>query len=76
MTMAETQKLGYYTQDTGQNVYHFLMADEPPRGQYILRGGVWERLADGWYLMDLLISGAPDLSGPSPTVGRLFAQHT
>jgi hypothetical protein len=32
-----TEKLGYYTQDTGQNVYHFYMGDEPPLEQYTRR---------------------------------------
>jgi hypothetical protein len=45
-----TEKLGYYTQDTGQNVYHFYMGDEPPLEQYMLRGKTWVPLADGWYL--------------------------
>jgi hypothetical protein len=59
-------KLGYYTQDTGQSVYHYFMGDEPPKGQYIyvLRDKVWEPLTDSWYLMDMVINGEPDLTGP------------
>jgi hypothetical protein len=66
-----TEKLGYYTQDTGQNVYHFYMGDEPPLEQYMLRGGTWVPLDDGWYLMDMIIDGAADLTGPvkSPPKG-------
>jgi hypothetical protein len=62
--MADTRKLGYYVQDTGQNVYRFYMGAEPAEGQYIFTGGAWVPLADGWYLMDLLINGSPDLRGP------------
>ena len=57
-------KVGYYTRDTGQRVTHFYMGDEPPLEQYLLHDGVWEPLADGYYLMDMIIDGAPDLSGP------------
>lgn len=62
----DTAKKGYYTQDTGQNVYYFYMGAEPPEEQYILREGKWKPLADGWYLMDLVINGTPDLNGPVP----------
>jgi hypothetical protein len=58
------EKLGYYTQDTGQHVYRYFMGAEPPQEQYILREGVWEPLSDGFYLMDLIFDGTPDLSGP------------
>ena len=58
------EKFGYYTQDTGQSVYHFFMGDEPPEEQYMLHGDKWEPLVDGWYLMDMVINGAPDLTGP------------
>jgi hypothetical protein len=56
--VAETEKFGYYTQDTGQNVYHFFMGDEPPQEQYMLHGDVWEPLVAWWYLMDLVIDEA------------------
>ena len=62
--MAETKKIGYYTRDTGQSVDHFYMGDEPPREQYILINNAWELLSDGWYLMDMVIDGQPDLDGP------------
>jgi hypothetical protein len=58
-------ELGYYILDTGDgDVYHFLMTDEPPLGQYALRGGAWEPLIDGFYLMDKVIDGDPDVTGP------------
>ena len=53
-----TGKQGYYTRDTGDgDVYHYYMGDEPPLEQYILRGGRWVPLEDGWYLMDLGSTG-------------------
>jgi hypothetical protein len=27
-------------------------------------GGTWEPLSDPWYLMDMVIDGTPDLTGP------------
>lgn len=63
-------KLGFYTQDTGQNVYYFYMAAEPPEGQYILREGKWHPLVDGYYLMDMIINGQPDLTGPEPALPK------
>jgi hypothetical protein len=63
--VAETKKRGYYTQDTGDgDVYHFFMGDEPPLEQYILHGGMWEPLIDPWFLMDMVIDGQADLTGP------------
>jgi hypothetical protein len=44
--------------------YHYYMGDEPPLEQYILHGGKWEPLVDGYYLMDLVIDGSPELTGP------------
>jgi len=65
--MAESSpKIGYYTRDTGRNVYHYYMGAEPPGEQYILRGQTWEPLVDGWSLMDMVIDGTPDLAGPVP----------
>jgi hypothetical protein len=61
--VAQTAKYGYYT-DTGGDVYHFFMAAEPPLGQFILRDGAWVLLPDPWYLMDRVIDGDPDLTGP------------
>lgn len=62
--MAETVtgKLGYYIQDDGETVY--LMQAEPPEGQFVLHGDVWELLIDPWYLMDMIIDGNPTLSDP------------
>lgn len=57
-------KLGYYTRDTGTYVAHYFMGDEPPDEQYVLRGEAWRPLSDRWHLMDMVIDGAPDLSGP------------
>jgi hypothetical protein len=62
--MAENSKVGYYVRDTGQHVYHYYMGDEPPLEQYVLHGDTWEPLVDPWYLMDLVINGQPDLTGP------------
>ena len=62
--MAESKKVGYYTQDTGRNVYHFFMGAEPPEKQFMLHGATWQLLSDPWYLMDLVIDGTPDLIGP------------
>jgi hypothetical protein len=64
--MAETAKRGYYTQDSGQNVYLFYMGDEPPLEQYVLTGGAWVPLIDGYFLMDLLIDGDPTITSPWP----------
>lgn len=58
------EKLGYCTRDTGTYVRHFYMGDEPPQEQYTLHGDTWVPLDDGWYLMDLVIDGTPDLTGP------------
>jgi hypothetical protein len=53
------------TPDTGHgDVYHYYIGDEPPLEQYILHGGKWEPLVDGYYLMDLVIDGSPELTGP------------
>ena len=60
------EKFGYYTQDNGQNVYYYYMGAEPPEEQYILRERKWQPLEDGYYLMDLIINGDPDLEGPVP----------
>jgi hypothetical protein len=58
-------KLGYYVQGTGDgDVYHYLMIDEPPLGQFMLRGDEWQPLVDGFYLMDKIIDGDPDVIGP------------
>ena len=57
-------RVGYYTQDTGQHVYHFFMGDDPPLEQYILHGRDWDRLVDPWYLMNMINDGQPDLTGP------------
>ncbi len=40
------------------------MGDEPPLEQYILIDGTWEPLSDGFYLMDMVIDGNPEISGP------------
>ena len=70
--------LGYYIRDTGGgDVNCYYMADEPPLGQYALRGGVWEllevyglldgarvTLVDGYAVMDRLIDGDPEFDGP------------
>ena len=58
-------KLGYYTRDTGDgDVYHYYMGDEPPLEQYRFNGSRWVPLDDGWSLMDLVIDGSPELTGP------------
>jgi hypothetical protein len=57
--MAGSNRVGYYTQDTGQHVYHYFMGDEPPLEQYMLHGETWEPLVDPWYLMDMIIDGQP-----------------
>jgi hypothetical protein len=57
-------KIGYYRRDTGQSVYDFYMSEEPPLGQFLLRDGTWEPLADGYFLMDMVIDGNPELTGP------------
>lgn len=61
-------KRGYYRdvggEDVGGDVYHFFMAEEPPDGQYIFRGGAWVPLVNGYYLMDRLITGDVDVDGP------------
>jgi hypothetical protein len=58
-------KVGSYTQDTGDgDIYHYFMGDDPPLKQYVLRGKTWELLPDPWSLMDMVIDGQPDLSGP------------
>ena len=63
--MAETKKAGYYTRDTGQNVYHYFMGDEPPLEQYVLINNAWQPMSDGFYLMDKIIDGDPTVSGPA-----------
>jgi hypothetical protein len=30
----------------------------------VLHGKTWEPLGDPWYLMDMVIDGQPDLTGP------------
>jgi hypothetical protein len=40
------------------------MGDEPPLEQYILHVGKWTPLVDGFYLMDMIIDGNPEISGP------------
>ena len=65
MTTTENSKVGYYTRDTGQNVYHYFMGDEPPLEQYVLIGDVWLALIDKYYLMDKIIDGDPTVSGPT-----------
>ena len=47
------------------------MGDEPPDEQYVFRGEVWKPLPDPWHLMDMVIDGAPDLSGPVKNPGVL-----
>ena len=64
-------KFGYYTQDDGQHVSHYFMGDEPPLEQYILRGNTWKPLPDGFYLMDMIIDGNPEISGPVKSPGVL-----
>jgi hypothetical protein len=65
LTLAESAKIGYYTQDTGGgDVFHFYMGAEPPEDQLILRGGTRKPLTDPWYLMDMVIDGNPELTGP------------
>ena len=44
--MAESKKVGYYTQDTGRNVYHFFMGAEPPEKQFMLHGATWQLVSD------------------------------
>jgi hypothetical protein len=56
-------KIGYYTQDDGEDRFYF-MGDDPPLEQYILRDGAWKPLNDGYYLMDMVIDGNPELTGP------------
>ena len=64
--MVDVQR-GYYTEVSGDGTaYHYLMTDEPPLGQYILHGGVWVPLVDGFYLMDKIIDGDPEVTGPVP----------
>jgi hypothetical protein len=62
--VADSEKLGYYTQDTGTYVRHFFMGDEPPEKQFMFHARTWEPLSDPWHLMDMVIDGAPDLTGP------------
>jgi hypothetical protein len=58
-------KQGYYTRDTGQNVYPYYMGDEPPLEQYRFNGSQWVPLDDPWHLMDQIIDGSPEISGPT-----------
>jgi hypothetical protein len=57
---------GVYVRDTGDGyTCYFAMTDEPPDGQYVLRGQKWVPLpGDGFGLMDRLITGEPDYDGP------------
>ena len=70
-------KLGYYIQDDGEDVFYYFMGAEPPLEQYALRNGVWEplpvygiyngrlvTLVDGYYLMDKIMDGDPEVDGP------------
>lgn len=59
-------KLGYYIRDTGDGdvSYYYFMNQEPPDGQYKFKGGVWKPMIDGYYLMDKIIDGDPDIDGP------------
>jgi hypothetical protein len=62
---------GVYVRDIGDgDVCYFLMIDEPPRGQYVLRGDVWVPLPDGFFLMDKLITGDVDTDGPLVALDR------
>jgi hypothetical protein len=47
------------------------MGAEPPLEQYILIDGKWEPLSDPWYLMDMVIDGNPELTGPVKDPGVL-----
>jgi hypothetical protein len=58
-------KIGYYTQDDGEDVTHCYMGAEPPQKQYVLReGDHWELLPDPWSIADMIMDGNPELSGP------------
>jgi hypothetical protein len=59
-----SSRVGYYTQDDGEDRFYYFMGDDPPLEQYILRDRVWKPLEDGYYLMDMIIDGQPDLTGP------------
>ena len=52
---------------------HDFMGDEPPLEQYILHRGKWEPLGDGYYLMDMIMDGNPEISGPVNEVPRSTA---
>jgi hypothetical protein len=58
-------KIGYYSQDDGVDHWYYFMGDEPPDEQYILRDGTWKPLVDPWYLMDMIMDGNPEVSGPT-----------
>jgi hypothetical protein len=59
-----SSRVGYYTQDDGEDRFHYYMGDDPPLKQYILRDRVWKPLEDGYYLMNMIIDGNPELTGP------------
>jgi hypothetical protein len=59
-----SSRVGYYTQDDGEDRFHYFMGDDPPLAQYVLRGKTWEPLPDPWSLMDMVMDGQPDLDGP------------
>ena len=59
-----SNRVGYYTQVSQRYVWHYFMGDDPPLEQYILRDGAWKPLNDGYYLMDMIIDGNPEISGP------------
>jgi hypothetical protein len=51
-------------EDVGGDAIYFLVAGEPPDGQFLLCDGTWKPLTDGFYLMNRLIVGDVDIDGP------------
>jgi hypothetical protein len=60
-------KFGYYVEDDGTAIYYYFMGKEPPEGQYIykLLNGAWRPLKNGYFLMDMIMDGNPNLTGPT-----------
>jgi hypothetical protein len=56
-------KIGYYTQDDGEDVTHYYMGAEPPQKQYVLReGDHWELLPDPWSITDMNLVGSRSIN--------------
>jgi hypothetical protein len=64
LTMVAVE-LGYYIRDTGDgDVCYFFMTDAASGAVHASRRRVGA--VDGFYLMDKIISGDPDMTGPVP----------